>query len=104
MTKARACVKSIKLRGALACAFLARAWGKLLCRWNWHDEQMGVWSDLHLDHPDGTTKPVGDRIEWSCARCGSGLRADYILLVSDRLTWNAHPERRRVTLRDWSKP
>jgi hypothetical protein len=38
MTKARAYVKSVKSRGSLACAFLARARGKLLCQLNWHDD------------------------------------------------------------------
>lgn len=95
------CVKSGKSRGALACAFLVRAWGKLLCRLNKHDDGMGVWSDLHLDHWDGTTKLAGVRITFTCSRCKSSVECDTFNASSDRLTWNAHPERRRVTLREW---
>lgn len=104
MTKARAYVKSVKSRGALACAFLLRHWKKLLCRWNWHDDGMGAWSDLHIDHPDGTTKLAGTRIEFTCSHCRSSVHSDSFAAEADRLHWQAHPERRRITLRDWSKP
>jgi hypothetical protein len=102
MNKARACVKSVKSRGALACAFLLRAWRKLLCRWNYHADTPSVWYDLHLDHPDGTAKLVGVRISFCCSRCNSTMNSQHFETSADRLHWNAHPERRRVTVRDWS--
>lgn len=103
MTKARAYVKSVKSRGSLACAFLARAWGKLLCRWNWHDDGMGIWSRLELIEGEQCSSVVGDRIVWTCDRCGSCVQHDRFVTIGARNDWMACPDKRRVTLRDWSK-
>jgi hypothetical protein len=101
MNKVRSYVKSVKSRGSLACAFLVRAWQNLLCRWGWHDDAPSTWYNLHIDHPDGTTKVAGVRIVFTCKCCDHSIQGEHFETSADRLHWNASPERRRVTLRDW---
>jgi hypothetical protein len=101
MNKARAYVKSVQSRGALACAFLLREWQKLLCHWNYHDDELGVWFDLTVALSEKTHVKIGDRVVFTCSRCGSHIQGDHFATPSDRQRWASHPGR-RATLRDWS--
>lgn len=103
MNKFRSCMKSVKSRGSLACAFLVRAWGKLLCRMNWHNDGQGVWHDLQTVGASGVPNKVGDRVVFTCARCGSSVHCDGFDTEASRMRWNAAPEKRRIILRDWGK-
>lgn len=73
MSKVRAYVKSVKSRGSLACAFLPRAWGKLLCGLNCHD-------DVSTVHPHKARSVIsgGDInihfVTTRCRRCGNTHR------------------------------
>lgn len=101
MNKARSYAKSDQSRGAMACAFLLRAWRALLCRWNWHDDGMGTWYNLELHAPDQSVTKVGDRVVWVCAHCGSRIQHEGFATLSARREWIANPAQRRVFLREF---
>lgn len=103
MNKARSYVKSVIERGSLARAFLARAWGKLLCRWNWHDDGLGQWYDLAIELPKQGIL-VGSRLEFTCSRCQSKIHCDSFNGVGAQHDWVAFPELRRVLPREVPKP
>lgn len=98
------CVKSGKSRGALACAFLVGAWGKLLCRFGRHDTRMARWYWLELVGYVPGRHRMGERLEWRCHRpcCKHALTMNRFNDTLSRVMWSIAPDMHQVkTLRAW---
>jgi hypothetical protein len=104
-------MKSSNPAGALPARIRVRSWfGRLLCRFNRHSDGMGQHFDLILATrkryqmaclPDGMV--VGDRIEWTCARCGSSHAYDVFRTVESRRAWELAPSQRMVLPKVWAQ-
>lgn len=104
-------MKSDNPAGAIPALNRVRSWfGRTLCRINRHSDGMGQHFDLVLTTrrrdqmayvPDGMV--VGERIEWTCARCGSQTTYDLFRTAECRRAWELAPQQRMVLPKVWAQ-